>query len=61
MGTVHEFPLWRAQRSPPPCTLEAEIVVFPGVRIERDGADREPAGSAELHGAGPDTRNSGNS
>lgn len=44
MGTIHEFPQWRAQRSPQGETgLDAHVVIFPGVRIERDESDGKPA------------------
>jgi hypothetical protein len=37
MGTILEFPRWRIQRPPPAETqFVAQIVIFPGVRIERD-------------------------
>ena len=41
MGTIVEFPLLRSQRSLPAGTkLAAHILIFPGVRIERDYAMR---------------------
>jgi len=43
MGTIHEFPQWRAQRSAQAATgLDAEVVIFPGIRIERDGSAGTP-------------------
>ena len=43
MGTIHEFPQWRAQRSAPTeIGLDAQVVIFPGVRIERDDPARKP-------------------
>jgi hypothetical protein len=54
MGTIHEFPQWHAQRSPPAETERAaQIIIFPGVRIERHDAVRNrfmplPAGPANL-------------
>jgi hypothetical protein len=43
MGTIHEFPQWRAQRSPQGKTgLDAHVVIFPGVRIERDESAGKP-------------------
>ena len=42
MGTIHEFPLWRTRRSGPAIPgVEAQVVIFPGVRIERDETARE--------------------
>jgi hypothetical protein len=36
MSTILEFPLWRIQRPPAADTqFVAQIVIFPGVRIER--------------------------
>lgn len=36
MGTIHKFPQWRAQQSAQGETgRDAQVVVFPGVRIER--------------------------
>jgi hypothetical protein len=36
MGTILEFPQWRIQRPPTAETqVVAQIVIFPGVRIER--------------------------
>ena len=41
MGTIHEFPQWRAQRSLQAETgFDAQVVIFPGVRIERDDSAR---------------------
>jgi hypothetical protein len=43
MGTIHEFPQWRAQRSPQAETRgEAQVVIFPGVRIEREESAGKP-------------------
>ena len=43
MGTIHEFPQWRAQRSAQGETgLDAQVVIFPGVRIERDQSAGKP-------------------
>jgi hypothetical protein len=48
MGTIHDFPQWRAQRSPQTETgSDAQVVFFPGVRIERD----ELAGKPQLRNA----------
>lgn len=42
MGTIVEFPLWRAQRSPPAADVAtAQIVFFPGVRREPSGVPAE--------------------
>ncbi len=55
MGTIHEFPQWRAQRSAQGETgLDAQVVIFPGVRIERD----ESAGKAVPRNARPVTPSS---
>lgn len=36
MGTILALPLWRAQRPPPVGPgQEAQIIIFPGVRVER--------------------------
>jgi hypothetical protein len=61
MGTIHEFPQWRAQRSPPAARgLDAQVVIFPGVRIERDDAADKPvprrAGPANSPDGGRQTR-----
>jgi len=43
MNKIVEFPPWRPQRLPPAeAAPVAEIVIFPGVRIERDDAARQP-------------------
>jgi len=43
MSKIVEFPSWRPQRLPlTEARLVAEIVIFPGVRIERDDAARQP-------------------
>jgi hypothetical protein len=43
MATILEFPLWRSRRSPPAeAGLAAQIVIFPGIRIERDSLDTQP-------------------
>lgn len=47
MGTIHEFPQWRAHRSQQGETAreaggEAQVVIFPGVRIEREAAAGTP-------------------
>ena len=50
MGTIHEFPQWRAQRSvQTESGIDAMVVIFPGVRIERD----ESAGKAVPRAARP--------
>ena len=50
MGTIHEFPQWRAQRSPQgEAGGDAQVVIFPGVRIERN----ESAGESEAPPARP--------
>ena len=37
MSTIHEFPQWLVHRSAQAQSgFEADIVIFPGVRIERD-------------------------
>jgi hypothetical protein len=55
MGTIHEFPQWRAQRSAQGETgLDAQVVIFPGVRIERD----DSAGKAAPRNARPATSSS---
>lgn len=55
MGTIHEFPQWRAQRTAhAESGFYAEVVIFPGVRIERDG----PAGKAVPQSAAPVTSSS---
>jgi hypothetical protein len=55
MGTIHEFPQWRAQRSAQGETgLDAQVVIFPGVRIERD----DSAGKAAPRNARPVTSSS---
>jgi hypothetical protein len=42
MGTIHEFPLWRTRRPGPAIPdVEAQVVIFPGVRIERDEVARD--------------------
>ena len=47
MGTIHEFPHWRAQRSPQgqgagEAAGDAQVVIFPGVRIEREESPGKP-------------------
>jgi hypothetical protein len=43
MSKIVEFPIWRPQRLPLTEALPvAEIVIFPGVRIERDDGGRQP-------------------
>ena len=43
MSKIVEFPLWRPQRLPlTEATPMADIVIFPGVRIERDDGGRQP-------------------
>jgi hypothetical protein len=43
MGTIHEFPQWRAHRSAQTETgLDAQVVIFPGVRIERTTRPASP-------------------
>lgn len=43
MGTILELPLWRAQRPPPVGPgQEAQIIIFPGVRVERQDACPPP-------------------
>jgi hypothetical protein len=55
MGTIHEFPQWRAQRSPQgESGLDAQVVIFPGVRIERE----ESAGRHVQRDAGSVTSSS---
>lgn len=42
MSNIVEFPLWRPQRLPlTQAAPVAEIVIFPGVRIERDDGRRQ--------------------
>jgi hypothetical protein len=53
MGKIVEFPIWRPQRLPlTEATPVAEIVIFPGVRIERDDGGRQ----AHLEAARPPRR-----
>lgn len=48
MGTIHEFPQWRAQRTVrTESGLDAQVVIFPGVRIERGEAARLPVSRAD--------------
>jgi hypothetical protein len=55
MGTIHEFPQWRAHRSAQTESgLDAQVVIFPGVRIERD----DPAGKPVPRNARPVTSSS---
>lgn len=43
MSKIVEFPLWRPQRLPlTEASPVADIVIFPGVRIERDDGGRQP-------------------
>jgi len=55
MGTIHEFPQWRAQRSvQTESGIDAMVVIFPGVRIERDAT----AGKSVPRTARPTTSSS---
>lgn len=55
MATIHDFPQWRAHRSAKGETgLDAQVVIFPGVRIERD----QTAGKPVPQNAGPVTSSS---
>jgi hypothetical protein len=49
MGTILELPLWRAQRPPPVGPgQEAQIIIFSGVRVERqDVGPQRAADSAD--------------
>lgn len=63
MGTVLEFRPLSATKSRQPNDMSdiGEIVIFPGVRIERYDLDlgyrvRNSAGSEDFHGLGPQQR-----
>ena len=60
MGTIHEFPQWRAQPPQAKTGVEAQVVIFTGVRIERDASAGNPvprhAGPANSPDCGRQTR-----